>query len=151
MQKTKKEKVFDYVFTKLAKHFSFIYKYMNETNFEDDSWELVMELTNAKNKYFEKKFCKETSDFTQTIFVLFNVCLDKIAKKKDEAEKLSKEVKTVLNTGYKIGNNYFQSLNEDYLLNSVARCKADSKHMLLSDEINTFFDGLTTYLLTDII
>ena len=139
-----RQEAFDRVMIDLAKYFSFCNRYMNEMGYSDQSWDEMIDLTNTKNKTYEKLYSRDIEEFARPILVLILSTIDSMQKKEktEERERLYKDVKRIMNQSYKAGTEYLSSGDTERLTQKLSLLKSQAK----GKEGETVYDSLFVFL-----
>lgn len=154
---SKRAIVFDDVMISTSRYYSFITEYLQRNNYDNDSWELVIDLTHQKHEQLSKKYNNKTTEITHSLFVLILTSVEESQKSKNDVTSLllSKEVKSYMQTAYRIGKKFFSLQNKEekqnYLDGSVALIKQQLANKMLANEASSFFEALNIFLSKGII
>lgn len=129
------EKNFKKEMHEAAKYLVFCENYLKSYQFSEISWEDIIDLTNLKAGKKKEKG-KSVSQFAEALYVLIGTALDDIQRKGSEQELV--ELKGFFNTIFKIGDSYFKTRDQNWLIQSVEMVRATKLSISTDKALATF-------------
>lgn len=129
------EKNFKKEMHEAAKYLVFCENYLKSYKFSEISWEDIIDLTNLKAEKKKEKG-KSVSQFAEALYVLIGTALDDIQRKGSEQELV--ELKGFFNTIFKIGDSYFKTRDQNWLIQSVEMVRATKLSISTDKALATF-------------